>query len=95
MDELLVTPGEWGVASIYSVVVTSVAPNECEIRVILDSNPATISILTFIPQYFVMTLSEVLVSVTGVEWAYTEAPPNMKARVENTHFFPWFYFLII
>ena len=28
-----------------------------------------------------MTLSEVLVSVTGVEWAYTEAPPSMKVQI--------------
>ena len=48
----------------------------------------------FIPQYFVMTLAEVLINVTGikiynfilfyssgVEWAYTEAPPSMKSVV--------------
>ena len=46
-----------------------------------DSLPATISILTFIPQYLVITISEVMVSVTGVEWAYTESPPSMKAIV--------------
>ena len=50
----------------------------CQLR---DSNAATISILWFVPQYFVMTLSEVLVSVTGVEWAYTEAPPSMKVQI--------------
>ena len=38
------------------------------------------SILSFIPQYLVITVSEIMVSVTGVEWAYTEAPPTMKAR---------------
>ena len=27
-----------------------------------------------------ITGSEIMVSVTGVEWAYTEAPPSMKAR---------------
>ena len=27
-----------------------------------------------------ITVSEIMVSVTGVEWAYTEAPPSMKAR---------------
>ena len=34
-----------------------------------------------IPQYFIITLSEVFVSVTGIEWAYTEAPTCMKSIV--------------
>ena len=80
-DDITITKDEWGVASIYSVVVTSTGNNQCELTVHRDSNPATISILAFIPQYFVITLSEILVSVTGVEWAYTEAPPQMKAIV--------------
>ena len=42
------------------------------------------SILSFIPQYLVITVSEIMVSVTGVEWAYTEAPPTMKARDSQT-----------
>ena len=46
-----------------------------------DSNPALLSLLILTPQYFVITLSEVFISVTGVEWAYTEAPPQMKAIV--------------
>ena len=31
--------------------------------------------------YFVLTLSEVLVSVTGLEFSYTQAPPAMKSMV--------------
>jgi len=72
--------GSWGVAAIYTVVVT-MDGNNCKLIVHQDSNPATISILTFIPQYLVLTIAEVMVSVTGVEWAYTEAPPTMKAIV--------------
>jgi len=70
---------EWGVGSLYSVIVTG--DDECTINVVQDSNAATVSILTFIPQYLVITVSEIMVSVTGVEWAYTEAPPSMKAIV--------------
>ena len=70
----------WGVAAIYTVVVKMNGDN-CELILHQDSNAATISILTFIPQYLVLTIAEVMVSVTGVEWAYTEAPPTMKAIV--------------
>ena len=72
----VVTPEPWGVASIWTIVVN----DDCDkIQVHQDSNAATISILWFIPQYFLITVGEIMVSVTGVEWAYTEAPPSMKA----------------
>ena len=50
------------------------------LHLIRDNLYLFLSILTFIPQYLVITVSEIMVSVTGVEWAYTEAPPSMKAR---------------
>lgn len=37
------------------------------------------SILWQIPMYFVLTCGEVMVSITGLEFAYTEAPPSMKS----------------
>ena len=78
-DELLqtctlTTEEPWGVASIWTVVVNEDCNN---IKIHQDSNAATISILTFIPQYFLITVGEIMVSVTGVEWAYTEAPPSL------------------
>ncbi len=32
-------------------------------------------------QYFFLSLAEVLISVTGLEFAYTQAPPSMKSAV--------------
>lgn len=37
------------------------------------------SILWQIPMYFVLTCGEVMVSITGLEFAYTEAPASMKS----------------
>lgn len=37
------------------------------------------SILWQIPMYFVLTCGEVMVSITGLEFAYTEAPTSMKS----------------
>ena len=39
------------------------------------------SVLWQLPAYFILTLAEVLVSITGLEMAYTQAPPAMKATV--------------
>ncbi|CBY14196.1 unnamed protein product [Oikopleura dioica] len=69
-----------GVSAIYTLIITETA-SSCVINVHKDSNSAKLSIMWFIPQYFVMTLAEVLINVTGVEWAYTEAPPSMKSVV--------------
>jgi POT family proton-dependent oligopeptide transporter len=34
-----------------------------------------------VPQYFLLSLAEVLISVTGLEFAYTQAPPSMKSTI--------------
>lgn len=41
----------------------------------------TVSVLWQIIPYIVMTLAEVMVSITGLEFAYTQAPKSMKSTV--------------
>lgn len=41
--------------------------------------PNSVSILWSLPQYIIITLGEVLLSVTGLEFAYSQAAPNMKS----------------
>ncbi len=45
------------------------------------TGPGQVSIGWQVIPYLIMTLSEVLVSVTGLEFAYTQAPPRMKSIV--------------
>ncbi|VDN38848.1 unnamed protein product [Gongylonema pulchrum] len=44
--------------------------------------PNTVNMLWQLPQFFVMTLGEVLFSVTGLEFSYSQAPPNMKSVLQ-------------
>ncbi|KAK6058880.1 hypothetical protein COOONC_03534, partial [Cooperia oncophora] len=44
--------------------------------------PNTVSIMWVLPQYFVITLGEVLLSVTGLEFAYSQSAPNMKSVLQ-------------
>uniref|UniRef100_A0A914QG16 Uncharacterized protein n=1 Tax=Panagrolaimus davidi TaxID=227884 RepID=A0A914QG16_9BILA len=49
------------------------------INQIVPSN--TVNILWQIPQYILITLAEVLFAISGNEFAYSQAPPSMKAVV--------------
>ncbi|XP_078385966.1 solute carrier family 15 member 2-like isoform X1 [Cetorhinus maximus] len=47
----------------------------------IDICPKTISVLWQIPQYLVISTSEILFSVTGLHLAYTQAPSSMRSVV--------------
>ncbi|KAH8338871.1 hypothetical protein KR074_007852, partial [Drosophila pseudoananassae] len=51
-----------------------------KLLVITERN--SVSILWLIPQYVVMTLGEVMFSVTGLEFSYAQAPPSMKSVLQ-------------
>lgn len=42
----------------------------------------TMSILWLVPQYVIMTLGEVMFSVTGLEFSYSQAPESMKSVLQ-------------
>jgi dipeptide/tripeptide permease len=44
----------------------------------VNRHPGEISIVWIIPQFFLVSCSEILLSVTGYEFAYTQAPASMK-----------------
>ncbi|MGF1466299.1 MAG: MFS transporter [Sandaracinaceae bacterium] len=47
----------------------------------LEGSGQSVHVLWQVVQYIVMTTSEVLVSVTGLEFAYTQAPRSMKSTI--------------
>jgi uncharacterized membrane protein YgcG len=46
-----------------------------------------VSIAWQVLQFVVLTCSEILVSTTGLEWCYTQAPPRMKGTVLALYYF--------
>lgn len=44
--------------------------------------PSTVSILWQLPQIVVMTAAEVMFSVTGLEFSYSQSPPSMKSVLQ-------------
>ncbi|XP_067825277.1 solute carrier family 15 member 2-like [Heptranchias perlo] len=47
----------------------------------IDHWPKTVSVLWQIPQYLIISMSEILFSVTGLHLAYTQAPSSMRSVV--------------
>ena len=44
--------------------------NVCQITINQDMNVNDVSLLWIIPQFFVITVAEVMISITGLEFAY-------------------------
>uniref|UniRef100_A0A8C0E3H8 Solute carrier family 15 member 1 n=1 Tax=Balaenoptera musculus TaxID=9771 RepID=A0A8C0E3H8_BALMU len=68
--------------SAYTYVITR-KDNSCLTPTIFeDIAPNTVSMALQIPQYFLLTCGEVVFSVTGLEFSYSQAPSNMKSVLQ-------------
>ncbi|CAG04978.1 unnamed protein product, partial [Tetraodon nigroviridis] len=52
------------------------------VHAVMDISPNTVTLALQIPQYFFITAGEVVFSVTGLEFAYSQSPSNMKAVLQ-------------
>jgi dipeptide/tripeptide permease len=66
---------------VYTVVLTGnlTSPATLDIKLVTEIGPRTVNVFLQVPQYFVITLGECLFSVTGLSFAYSQAPPTMKS----------------
>ncbi|XP_037617830.1 solute carrier family 15 member 1b [Sebastes umbrosus] len=77
---------ELGFGSSFTVIIPptfAFGPNcEQSIRSVNDIKANTMHMAWQIPQYFLMTVGEVVFSVTGLEFSYSQAPSNMKSVLQ-------------
>ncbi|XP_066263216.1 solute carrier family 15 member 2-like [Branchiostoma lanceolatum] len=66
----------------YTVVVYNNKDQNNEVTSYIDASPSSMSILYQIPQYFIITTGEVLFSVTGLDFSYSQAPKSMKSVLQ-------------
>lgn len=69
--------------AVYTVNVYQDTTGNYVANAITITPPNTIHILWLIPQYVVMTMGEVMFSVTGLEFSFTQAPSSMKSVVQS------------
>jgi len=51
------------------------------LQVAMNNASGQISVLWQLPQYIIITAGEIMVSITGLEFAYTQAPDSMKSLI--------------
>nr|XP_008105147.1 PREDICTED: solute carrier family 15 member 1 isoform X2 [Anolis carolinensis] len=72
----------FGYGSAYTIIVEGCEGNELKLRYVEDIQANTVSMAWQIPQYFLMTCGEVVFSVTGLSFSYSQAPANMKSVLQ-------------
>ncbi|NXQ47434.1 S15A1 protein, partial [Catharus fuscescens] len=73
---------KFGYGSVYTISLDNCVTNELSITYYEDIAPNTVHMAWQIPQYFLLTCAEVLFSVTGLEFSYSQAPSNMKSVLQ-------------
>ncbi|CAL8369326.1 unnamed protein product [Arctogadus glacialis] len=77
---------EFGFGSSYTLIIPSsfTFGPDCAafVGVAEDIKPNSVHMALQIPQYFLITAGEVVFSVTGLEFSYSQAPSNMKAVLQ-------------
>ncbi|MBN3316088.1 S15A1 protein, partial [Atractosteus spatula] len=87
-DIKCVTSRIFGFGSSYTIVIKQMCNTdggkipESDLVYIEDIKPNTVHMAWQIPQYFLMTSGEVVFSVTGLEFSYSQAPSNMKSVLQ-------------
>jgi len=68
---------------VYNMLLTKdLENNKMRVNMFTLTTPNSIHILWQFPQYFVITASEVMFSVTGLEFSYSQAPASMKSVLQ-------------
>ncbi|XP_030380983.1 peptide transporter family 1 isoform X2 [Scaptodrosophila lebanonensis] len=82
IDDKLVAAHRLRTGGIYTLLVNEESDGVYKTTLIEVTEPNSMNILWLIPQYVVMTLAEVMFSVTGLEFSYAQAPPSMKSVLQ-------------
>ncbi|XP_023368874.1 solute carrier family 15 member 1-like [Otolemur garnettii] len=71
-----------GFGSAYTYVIKRKDDGCAEVKAFEDIPPNTVNMALQIPQYFLITCGEVVFSITGLKFSYSQAPSNMKSVLQ-------------
>ncbi|XP_078078860.1 LOW QUALITY PROTEIN: solute carrier family 15 member 1-like [Mustelus asterias] len=74
---------EFGFGSAYTIIINEECPtDQFKMNYIEDIGPNSVHMAWQIPQYLLITSGEVVFSVTGLAFSYSQAPSNMKSVLQ-------------
>lgn len=73
---------ELALGGVYTTVISRTSSGGYQLKTHVVTTPNTLHMLWLIPQYVVMTAGEVMFSVTGLEFAYSQSPASMKSLLQ-------------
>ena len=82
VDDIKVHEEKLRHGGVYSLIIGRERNGNIVTKMIEVIEPNSMNILWLIPQYVVMTLGEVMFSVTGLEFSYSQAPVTMKSVLQ-------------
>lgn len=63
----------------YTVMINENAPENNKVTTVVVTEPNSVHMLWLVPQYIIITAAEVMFSITGLEFSYSQAPVTMKS----------------
>ncbi|XP_020657253.3 solute carrier family 15 member 1 [Pogona vitticeps] len=72
----------FGYGSAYTIIINGCDDSGLQVAYVEDIQANTFSMAWQIPQYFLITCAEVVFSVTGLSFSYSQAPANMKSVLQ-------------
>lgn len=98
MDQITVADGEYDLFSdngtrriasvklelggVYTIVLHEVLENEFTLQRHIITPANSLHMLWLVPQYVVITAGEVMFSITGLQFSYSQAPESMKSVIQ-------------
>ncbi|XP_058456306.1 peptide transporter family 1-like [Malaya genurostris] len=67
---------------VYTIILHEVLENEFTLQRHIVTPPNSLHMLWLVPQYVVITAGEVMFSITGLQFSYSQAPESMKSVIQ-------------
>jgi solute carrier family 15 oligopeptide transporter 1 len=81
IDGVTIDDMSFVVGGVYTIV-GHISDEETILKKVTVADPNIVHILWLLPQYVVMTMGEIMFSITGLEFAFTQAPSSMKSLLQ-------------
>ncbi|XP_041987142.1 peptide transporter family 1 isoform X2 [Aricia agestis] len=80
---IILSEYEFKTGAVYTINMVKDSSETYIANPVVITPPNSVHILWLVPQYVIMTMGEVMFSVTGLEFSFTQAPASMKSVLQS------------